>query len=144
MIRKKAREAAFQYLYQLDEPGVGNEPHSAFSAHAKHFELEQDTLEFSTRLVQAVLGNLPAIDAMISKHAKEWRVERLGAVEKALLRMGTAELMYFKDVPASVTLDEIVELAKDFAEAEAPAFLNGILDPVSKEPASVSGKVESR
>jgi N utilization substance protein B len=80
---------------------------------------------------------------MIEKHAQNWRLERLGSVEKALLRIGVAELMYFKDVPASVTLDEVIELAKHFAEADAPAFLNGILDPVSKEPESMQGKVAS-
>ena len=143
MIRKRAREAAFQYLYQLDQPGATISPLSDFKSHAKHFKLEADAFEFANRLASSVVENVLEIDAMITKHAKEWRVERLGAVEKALLRMGTAELLYFKDVPASVTLDEIVELAKTFAEAEAPSFLNGILDPISREPAAVAGKVAS-
>lgn len=142
MIRKKAREAAFQYLYQLDQPG-GEGPHSDFKSHAKHFGLEEDSFEFANRLATAVLTHVVAIDSMISKHARDWRIERLGAVEKSLLRLGVAELLYFKEVPASVTLDEIIELAKSFAEADAPAFLNGILDPVSREPEALAGKVAS-
>jgi N utilization substance protein B len=139
MIRKKAREAALQYLYQLDSP----EKPVTFETHAKHFGLETEPFEFANRLASTVVSNISAIDQMIMKHAQNWRIERLGSVEKALLRMGVAELMYFKDVPASVTLDEMIELAKDFAEAEAPAFLNGVLDPVSREPSSVAGKVAS-
>ncbi len=57
--------------------------------------------------------------------------------------MGTAELLYFKDVPASVTLDEVVELSKRFGEAETPAFLNGILDPIAKEPDAIDKKTPS-
>ena len=57
--------------------------------------------------------------------------------------MGTAELLYFKEVPASVTLNEVVELSKLFGEAETPAFLNGILDPISQEPLAQAGKVAS-
>lgn len=142
MIRKKAREAAFQYLYQLDQPGASGPSHD-FKSHAEHFQLQADSYEFANRLAHAVLDNISTIDQMIGKHAKEWRVERLGAVEKSLLRLGVAELLFFKDVPASVTLDEVIELAKAFAEADAPAFLNGILDPVSREPQAVAGKVAS-
>jgi N utilization substance protein B len=146
MIRKKAREAAFQYLYQLDQPdstGPLAQMNNDFRSHARHFGLEEDSIEFADRLAGTVLANVGAIDAMITKHARDWRVERLGSVEKSLLRLGVAELLYFKDVPAAVTLDEVIELAKKFAEAEAPAFLNGVLDPVSREPAAVAGKVAS-
>lgn len=146
MIRKKAREAALQFLYQLDAPSSseGNaKPSTDFATHAKHFRLEAEVVSYAERLAQAVLEKRVAIDQMIQKHANNWRLERLGSIEKTLLRMGVAELLYFKDVPASVTLDEIIELAKSFAEAEAPAFLNGILDPVSKEPDAAQGKVAS-
>jgi transcription termination factor NusB len=67
----------------------------------------------------------------------------VGAIEKSFLRMGTAELLYFKDVPASVTLDEVVELSKRFGENDTPLFLNGILDPISKLPEAQSNKVAS-
>ena len=80
---------------------------------------------------------------MIIKHAENWRLDRISAVDKAFLRMGVAELLYFKDVPASVTLNEVVELSKYFGEADTSAFLNGLLDPISKEPIAVAGKVPS-
>ena len=80
---------------------------------------------------------------MIVKHAQNWRIDRINSVDKSILRMGIAELLFFKDVPASVTMDELVELSKVFGEAETPSFVNGILDPISREPMATNGKVAS-
>ena len=139
--RQKAREVAFQFLYRLDlEKTVDAKD---FEKHAAHFQIPAESFEFAERLVRTTTTCLAAIDDMITKHAQNWRIDRMGAIEKAFLRMAVAELMYFKDVPASVTLNEVVELSKLFGESDTPAFLNGILDPISKEDTSVRGKVLS-
>jgi N utilization substance protein B len=148
--RQKAREIAFQFLFRLDQEKITDDAQlfastveKDFEKHASHFQVPPESFEFSQRLVRTTATCLQAIDDMIVKHAQNWRIERIGAIEKAFLRMGTAELMYFKDVPASVTLNEVVELSKIFGEAETPLFLNGILDPISKEESALKGKIAS-
>lgn len=145
--RQRARELAFQFLFRFDQENESNPSPSQiedeFAKHASHFQTREESLEFALRLVKSALSELKTIDAMIKKHAENWRLERLGTIEKSLLRIATAELLYFKDVPASVTLNEIVELAKSFGEADTPAFINGILDPISREPQAQAGKVPS-
>jgi N utilization substance protein B len=108
-----------------------------------HFESSAESEFYALHLIQTTIANLATVDAMILKHLQNWRMERLGAIEKAFLRMGTAELIFFKEVPASVTLDEVVELSKRFGEEDTPSFLNGILDPISKTPEALAQKVPS-
>ena len=145
--RQRARELAFQFLFRYDQDSEVNltatQLEEDFGKHAEHFKTREDSLEFALRLIQNTLKELKTVDAMIKKHAENWRLERLGTIEKSLLRIGTAELLYFKDVPASVTLNEIVELSKNFGEADTPSFINGILDPISREPQALAGKVPS-
>jgi N utilization substance protein B len=145
--RQRAREQAFQFLYRYDQELSATLTHTEleneFAKHVAHFESNPESEPFALRLIKTTLDHLQTVDAMILKHLQNWRPERLGAIEKSFLRMGTAELLYFKDVPASVTLDEVVELSKRFGEAETPAFLNGILDPIAKEPDAVDKKVLS-
>lgn len=145
--RQRARELAFQFLFRHDQDSEStltpSQIEADFSKHAEHFKTRDESLEFALRLVQTALKELKTIDATIVKHAENWRLERLGTIEKSLLRIATAELLYFKDVPASVTLNEIVELSKAFGEADTPAFINGILDPISREPQALAGKVPS-
>ena len=145
--RQRARELAFQFLYRFDQekqPDLSaTQIEEDYKKHIEHFLSNEESEAFALRLIQTTLHHLETIDPLILKHLENWRLDRLGAIEKSFLRMGTAELLYFKDVPASVTLDEIVELAKRFGEADTPAFLNGILDPISREPEAVENKVPS-
>jgi N utilization substance protein B len=141
--RHKAREIAFQFIYKFDYETPSTQVFDEFSKHAAHFECPPESFDFAARLAETTLKQLIAIDDMIAKHAQNWRLDRINSVDKSILRMGVAELLFFKDVPASVTLDELVELSKSFGEAETPAFVNGILDPVSREPMAITGKVPS-
>ncbi|MBU6153846.1 MAG: transcription antitermination factor NusB [Bdellovibrionales bacterium] len=145
--RQKSRELAFQFLYRFDRDHEQDlspsQIESEFKKHSEHFGEFQHSFDYALRLIQTCLKELRSIDALISSHASNWKMERLGSIEKAFLRIGTAELVYFKDVPASVTLNEIIELSKAFGEEDTPLFLNGILDPISKLPESVAGKVPS-
>ena len=145
--RQKARELAFQFLYRFDRESVDDmnpgQIEAEFRKHSEHFGEFHLSFEFALRLIQTSLKELRSIDALISAQASNWKMERLGSIEKAFLRIGTAELLFFKDVPASVTLNEIIELSKAFGEEDTPLFLNGILDPISKLPEAVAGKVPS-
>ena len=145
--RQKAREIAFQFIYRFDQENTPDlspgQIESEFLKHASHFGEFAASHEFALRLIQTTLKELNQIDQVIGSFAENWRFERIGAVDKAFLRIGAAELLFFKEVPASVTLNEIIELSKAFGEEETPLFLNGILDPISKHPHAVAGKVPS-
>ena len=141
--RQKAREIAFQFIYKFDQELAPSQVFDEFTKHAEHFDCPQDSFDFAARLAETTIKQLTMIDEMIVKFAQNWRIERINSVDKSILRMGIAELLFFKDVPASVTLNELVELSKSFGEAETPAFINGILDPISREPLALAGKVPS-
>jgi N utilization substance protein B len=141
--RQKAREIAFQFIYKFDHETPTTQVFDEFTKHAEHFECPQDAFDFAARLAETTIKQITMIDEMIVKYAQNWRLDRINSVDKSILRMGIAELLFFKDVPSSVTLNELVELSKSFGEAETPAFINGILDPVSREPLALAGKVPS-
>jgi N utilization substance protein B len=145
--RQKARELAFQFLYRFDQemtPDLAPEQiESEFRHHTRHFGDFEHSNDFALRLIQTTLRELRVVDRAIEAVAQNWKFDRIGAVDKAFLRIGAAELLFFKDVPASVTLNEIIELSKTFGEEDTPLFLNGILDPISKLPEAMTGKVPS-
>ena len=82
------------------------------------------------RVVAGTLGALTQLDEALQKHASHWKVSRMSSLDRSLLRMATYELMYSKDVPKTVVIDEAIELAKQFGTAETPAFVNGVLDSI--------------
>ncbi len=146
--RQRAREVAFQFLYQFENSsgtkiGTPALTELEFEKHAEHFNIPVESHDFALRLVRTTATSFKAIDDMIRKHAENWRLERIGAIEIAFLRLGVAELLFFKDVPASVTINEVIELSKLFGEEDTPTFLNGLLDPISKEEIAMAGKVLS-
>lgn len=84
--------------------------------------------ELAIDLIRGVCTNRAAIDEILSKLSRKWRVERLARVDRTILRMGIYELAHRKETPARVALSEAIELAKRFGAEEAPAFVNGLLD----------------
>lgn len=84
--------------------------------------------DFSEKLVQAVQGNEHEIEAHIANVLENWRINRISPVERALLMLGCAEILYFPDIPPRVSINEYIELAKVFSNENAPPFINGILD----------------
>jgi transcription antitermination factor NusB len=145
--RQKAREIAFQFLYRYDalkDPVIDtSEIEVEFSRHLSHFGGNELSSEFALRIILTTLREIRRIDQKIEECAQNWKFDRIAAVDKAFLRIGTAELLFFKDVPAKVTLNEIIELSKLFGEKDTPVFLNGILDPISRDPLAMAGKVPS-
>lgn len=128
--RRKAREEALQILYQLDL----NHDLNALTA-LQHFEKlyargTQGIDAYVNDLVMGVSERLKEIDERILAVSEHWRPERMAAVDRNILRLGVYELCYRDDVPTTVTLNEMVEIAKDFGAENTPAFVNGILDKV--------------
>jgi N utilization substance protein B len=88
--------------------------------------------EFAKNLLQGVTGELPAIDDLITRHAAHWRLERMPAVDRNVLRLAVYEMLR-TDTPAAIVIDEALELARRFAGEESVQFVNGVLDAVRKE-----------
>ncbi|MCX7661338.1 MAG: transcription antitermination factor NusB, partial [Candidatus Omnitrophica bacterium] len=96
-------------------------------------ELTDDIKDFIERIVKGVKQNQEIIDEKISSYATNWQLNRMPVVDRNILRMGCFELLFCKDIPPKVSINEAVELAKKFSTEEAPKFINGILDKIKKE-----------
>ncbi len=129
MSRKIARELVFQGLYQMD---IAKE--SAEDTIKKLLEEnEVKDLEYFKRILLGVEENRAILDEKIQRYSKKWKVERLSKVDKAILRLATYEILFEGDIPSVVSINEGVELAKNFSGSDSPKFINGILDEIRKE-----------
>lgn len=102
----------------------------------KPLKADEETKAFAERLVAGVLAHKIELDQLIGKYALNWKVSRMPIVDRNILRAGLYEFLWMDEVPAKVTLDEAVELAKSFGDEDASKFINGVLDKVlASEPA---------
>jgi N utilization substance protein B len=133
--RHQSRQLALQVLYAVDvvsqkrsAPPTGEE---TFDDVAANFDLPEGARAFAKELVAGVIADRSALDERIALHAKNWRLSRMAAVDRNVLRLATWELVH-ADTPTSVILDEAVELARRFGDDPSPAFVNGVLDAVAR------------
>ncbi len=151
--RRKGREGALQLLYQLeafaeekrDLPrGVKAEKNRALHTDEKdvsdalahffeNFDADERARNFTTELLLGVVEHAEQIDDAIRTASPRWRLERMGMVDRNVLRLGAFELLYRRDVPTRVILDEGIEIARRFGTEDSPAFVNGVLDAIGKE-----------
>ena len=128
--RHQAREAVVGLLYAYD---LGNEEIKKFAEEIlEDKKIRNKQREFALNLFKGVIDNLDKIDEEIKKHLQSWDMERLGHIEKAILRLGTYELL-FSDLDRAVAINEAVELAKELGGDQAPKFINGVLDAIAKD-----------
>lgn len=127
--RRKSREYALQMLFQWE---MGKQDPSrienGFWANAR---AQKSTREFANQLFENAAARAGELDPIISTHARNWRIERISAIDRAILRLAIAELRT-AGTPPKVVLNEAVELAKKFSSEEAASFINGILDAAMK------------
>jgi N utilization substance protein B len=140
--RRQGREVALQVLCAADDnPDL--DARAAMSLYMSHLlageeedaELpERDAFDraFTESLVEAATANREKIDETITSISRTWRVDRMSRVDRNILRLAVAEMLYLPDIPGRVTINEAVELAKRFGAAESPAFVNGLLDSAIK------------
>lgn len=138
--RTVSRLAAVQALYQLELGGQGVEAViREFTDHRFDRELEDEVLAqadevFFAELVRGAVTDQAKVDkAVTGRLASNWKLERLDATARAILRVGAYELMERDDVPAEVAIDEYVEIAKSFFEGPEPGFVNGALDGIARD-----------
>lgn len=106
----------------------------------KQYTVEEDVKAFAEQLVNGVLEHKKDLDVLIGKYATNWKVSRMQIVDRNILRLGAYELFWLDEVPAKVTVNEAIELAKDFGDDEAAKFVNGVLDKVLATEAKLEGK----
>ncbi|GAA0331508.1 transcription antitermination factor NusB [Oceanobacillus sp. FSL W7-1293] len=124
MNRHKAREKAFQTLFQLDM----NEDEVSLAMESLKEEERKDV--FLSMLIEGVITYKEAIDSKISENLEKWSLERVASVERTILRLAVYELLYMEDIPQNVTINEAVELAHTFGDEQSGKFINGVLSKV--------------
>jgi len=130
-MRTKARECAFQMLYQWD---ITREPMDRVAG--LFWQVRTATPETKTmaeRLARGGQAEVASLDEAITAASTNWRFERIAAVDRNILRIAAYELMKEPQTPSSVIIDEAVEMAKRFGEADSPPFVNGVLDAVMRK-----------
>jgi transcription antitermination protein NusB len=112
---------------------------------AERADTDAETRGFADDLFQLAVDRHEAIDELIQKHAQHWRVERMAAVDRNVLRTGVAEFLGYRSTPRPVVINEALEVARKFSAPESVQFINGVLDSVGKELAGGTGvKVDGR
>ena len=129
--RRKARQSTIEVLYRHDL--VGDSPEQLVADVCQRLRLRHGTAQYFQRLVTETIAHCPEIDETLSATIKKWRLNRLSYVDRAILRMASCEILFFPDIPANVSINEAVELAKSFGDDKSGQFVNGILDAIAKQ-----------
>jgi len=139
--RRKSRELVMQFLYQHDFTGEGDE--AAVDLFLKDQELDEESYGFCKKLVGGTLSKREEIDKLLNKYADNWDISRIAAVDRNVIRMALYEMLYLKDIPAIVSINEAVDIAKKYSTAESGKFVNGILDKIKQEIVDKNGNKTS-
>ena len=124
--RRQARVQAVQQLY-------GREMRGALAGDDKTTPTDEEVSLFARDLLEQAAVRLGEIDNLLAAALQNWDLKRLGAVDRAVLRVAVAEMLAHPDIPAAVTINEAIEIARSLGSAESARFANGVLDRVRKE-----------
>lgn len=128
-LRREGRELAVQALYQLE---VTDDPTGrGLEGFWTHFEGSDPAREFAMGLVDGVQSERSRIDRLIADASEHWHMTRISKVDVSVLRVATGELLSCADIPARVTIDEAIEIARRFGGEDSAAFVNGVLDRIA-------------
>ncbi len=138
--RHRGREVALQVLYAIDlaadtdgEETPSSDPHDQiFDRISENFVVPAPVVAFARELVAGVVERIDELDGILGVHARNWRVSRMAAVDRNVLRLAVYELRD-TDTPVAVVIDEAVDLARRFGSEPSPSFVNGVLDAVARE-----------
>ncbi len=126
--RRRAREFALQILFQIDLTGGARD--EVLEQFWLRQEAEPDVRAFAERLVHGVVNRKAEIDSRIVEAAEHWRIERMGVVDRNVLRIAVYEFASEEGTPEAVVIDEAIEIAKRFGSEGSGGFINGILDSI--------------
>ena len=129
--RRKSREFALQVLYQLNI--TKQDVITALRQFQEHFLSNGGTDEFIERLVLGVLEHCSELDRLIEQYSENWHLDRINIIERNILRMALFELLYCEEIPPKVTINEAIDLGKQYGSDDSGSFINGILDRIQNE-----------
>lgn len=137
--RRLSRKTALQFLYQVDSASGDDHPQSSYlrsdfeSFCSLHKEAaDGETLEFAFLLCRGVVENADTIDGILDRSSEHWKVSRMSMIDRNILRLSVYEIVFLSDIPLPVTINEAIEVAKEFGSETSAAFINGILDKIGK------------
>jgi N utilization substance protein B len=130
MGRRKSRERALQILFQLEFSDSNEVPDLDQFWKGQ----ENQNKEYAQKLVQGVMTHKKEIDSLIQSYSQNWRVSRMLLIDRNIMRLAVYELLFEEDMAVAVAINEAVELAKKFGSSESAAFINGVLDALSRSP----------
>jgi N utilization substance protein B len=128
--RRRARVACLQAMYRAEV--VGDSMESVAGELAANPKLPEEIRAYASRLFALVLSHLVEIDAALRAALQNWELKRLAVLDRSMLRIGAAELLYEPELPTEIILDEAIEIAKRFGSNESGRFVNGVLDRVAR------------
>lgn len=123
-------EADAERLFESVDPAEASG--TAFDRITEHFDVPGSAIEFARGLVAGIAKRVADLDEMVGQHARNWRVSRMAAVDRNVLRIGVYELQQTK-IPVAIVIDEAVDLARRFGGDTSPSFVNGVLDAVARQ-----------
>ncbi|MBN2039115.1 MAG: transcription antitermination factor NusB [Spirochaetes bacterium] len=129
--RHKAREYALQALYMYET--VKASPEELESLNWLNKEIPDDIREYAVSIINGSIEKIDFIDDLIKKYSKNWQFERLGLIDKSILRLSIYSLLFAPDIPSPVVINEGVELGKTFGGENSGQFINGILDSIKNK-----------
>jgi len=125
-IRRQSRELAMQALFQSE---FACTPIMEALQHLRdHFEASRKAYDYAREIVEGITAHWQEINELLRHHSRNWRMDRMSLVDRNILRVAIFELCYKDEVPASVAINEAIEVAKRYSTDEAGPFINGILD----------------
>ena len=130
MSRRKAREIAFKVIFQVDQ--VDADPRTAFEYLLEENNLVTSECEFSWAMIEGCLQHMDEIDSLIARYSNEWTIDRMSSVDRNLMRIASAEILFLEDSKPAVAIDEAIEISKRYGEHNSAAFINAILDKINR------------
>ncbi len=139
--RRKSRELCLQMLFQWDM-GKQTPDQVRKTFWAERTEVDEETRGFADDIFRVATERQTEIDELIQKHAQHWRMERMAAVDRNVLRTGVAEFLGHHETPRPIVINEALEIARKFSSPESVQFINGVLDSVGKDLSVAANKRE--
>ena len=128
--RRKARELALQMLFQWELGG--HSPEHVVSTFLRSQKVDEEVESFARALFEGTVVEVEALDRLMREHSEHWRLERMAAVDRNLLRVAVYELRHHPETPPAVIINEALEIARRFSDKDAVEFVNGVLDAIRK------------
>jgi N utilization substance protein B len=128
--RRKARELALQMLFQWELGG--HSPQHVVSTFLRAQKVDEGVASFALALFEGTVAEVEILDRLVQEHSEHWRLERMPAVDRNLLRVALYELRHHPETPPAVIINEALEIARRFSDKDAVDFVNGVLDAIRK------------